>query len=144
VTPRSETNLKARQEARQFIRFLALGGCAALVNWLSRFPLERIMAFPAAVAVAYMIGMAVAFTLFRRFVFPASPQPLERQVKFFVLVNLAGIAQVWAVAMTLVYWVFPTIGFVGPLTEPLGHGIAIGVPTISSYFGHRLLTFRIG
>jgi len=143
MTPRSETNLKARQEVRQFVRFLALGGCAALVNWLSRFPLERILGFPAAVAVAYMIGMAVAFALFRCFVFPASPQPLERQVIFFVLVNLAGIAQVWAVAMALVYWVFPTIGFVGPLTEPLGHGVAIGVPTISSYIGHRMLTFKI-
>ena len=40
MTPRSEINLKARQEARQFARFLALGGCAALVNWLSRFPLS--------------------------------------------------------------------------------------------------------
>jgi putative flippase GtrA len=139
---RSDDASKASSEALQFVRFLALGGCAALVNWLSRFPLERTMPFPAAVAVAYMIGMAVAFTLFRRFVFPASPQPLERQVKFFVLVNLAGIAQVWAVAMALVYSVFPMIGFTGPLAEPLGHAIAIGVPTISSYFGHRLLTFR--
>jgi putative flippase GtrA len=143
MTPRIETNSKARQEARQFVRFLALGGCAALVNWLSRFPLARFFGFPAAVAVAYVIGMVVAFALFRRFVFPASPQPLERQVIFFVLVNLVGIVQVWAVAMALVYWFFPTIGLVGPLTEPLGHGIAIGVPTISSYIGHRLLTFGI-
>ncbi len=89
-----------------------------------------------------MIGMVVAFTLFRLYVFPASPQPLERQVKFFVLVNLAGIAQVWAVSMALVYQVFPALGFVSALAEPIGHGIAIGVPTISSYFGHRYLTFK--
>ena len=91
---------------------------------------------------AYMIGMGVAFTLFSRFVFPVSPQPLAQQVKFFILVNLAGIMQVFAVSMALVYYVFPAIGFVGLLTEPVGHGIAIGVPTISSYFGHRLLTFK--
>ncbi|MBG0792658.1 GtrA family protein [Methylocystis sp. H62] len=142
MTPQGETSLNARAEALQFVRFLALGGCAAAVNWLSRFPLERLMGFSAAVAMAYMIGMAVAFALFRRFVFPASDQPLERQVKFFILVNLAGIAQVWAVSMALVYYAFPAVGFISPLAEPLGHGIAIGVPTISSYFGHRLLTFQ--
>lgn len=143
MTLRSNGNFpKKKTEAWQFARFLALGGCAAAVNWLSRFPLERIMTFPAAVAVAYMIGMVVAFTLFRRYVFPVSPQPLDRQVKFFVLVNLAGIVQVWGVSMGLVYYLFPAIGFIGPLAEPLGHGIAIGVPTVSSYFGHRFLTFK--
>lgn len=141
---RSAMGVRAGTQARQFIRFLALGGCAAAINWLSRFPLEQVAPFPVAVGIAYMIGMAAAFTLFRRFVFPSSPQPLERQVKFFVLVNIVGIAQVWAVSMILVYKAFPTIGFVGPLTESVGHGIAIGVPTITSYFGHRFLTFGAG
>jgi putative flippase GtrA len=67
---------------------------------------------------------------------------LRRQVKLFILINIFAIAQVWAAAMTLVYYAFPSIGVVGPLAEPLGHGLAIGVPTISSYFGHRFLTFR--
>jgi putative flippase GtrA len=86
--------------------------------------------------------MIVAFMLFRKFVFPASPQPLQRQLNFFVLVNLAGILQVWLVSMSLVYWFFPAVGFVSSLAEPVGHAIAIGVPTISSYFGHKFLTFR--
>jgi putative flippase GtrA len=129
-------------EAPQFLRFLALGGFAAAVNWLSRFPLQRVMTFAEAVALAYVIGMVVAFVLFRLYVFPASPQPLDRQIRFFVLVNIAGIMQVWAVSMALVYYLFPAVGFVGTLSEPIGHGIAIGVPTISSYFGHRYLTFR--
>jgi putative flippase GtrA len=132
----------SKAEARRFTLFVVLGGCAALVNWVSRFPLERIVSFPMSVAMAYMIGMVVAFTLFSQFVFPVSPQPLAQQIKFFILVNLAGIMQVFAVSMALVYCVFPAIGFAGVLTEPVGHGIAIGVPTISSYFGHRLLTFK--
>jgi putative flippase GtrA len=86
--------------------------------------------------------MAIAFTLFNRYVFPASPRPLAEQIKFFVLVNIAGIVQVWVVSMALVYHVFPTIGFIGPLAEPVAHGIAIVVPTISSYFGHKFLTFK--
>ena len=104
-------DLKA--EARRFTLFVVLGGCAALVNWVSRFPLERIVSFPMSVAMAYMIGMVVAFTLFSQFVFPVSPQPLAQQIKFFILVNLAGIMQVFAVSMALVYYVFPAIGFCG-------------------------------
>lgn len=133
--------VRKRPQTWQFARFVALGGCAAAVNWTSRFPLERLMPFPAAVAAAYVVGMIVAFTLFRRFVFPASPQPLQRQINFFVVVNLAGIVQVWLVSMGLVYWIFPAVGFADSLAEPIGHAIAIGVPTISSYFGHRFLTF---
>jgi len=67
-----------KAEARRFTLFVVLGGCAALVNWVSRFPLERIVSFPMSVAMAYMIGMVVAFTLFSQFVFPVSPQPLAQ------------------------------------------------------------------
>lgn len=132
----------AKAEARRFALFVALGGCAAAANWLSRFPLEHFMSFSAAVVVAYMIGMVIAFTLFNRYVFPASPRPLAEQIKFFVLVNIAGIIQVWVVSMALVYHVFPAIGFIGTLAKPIAHGAAIGVPTVSSYFGHKFLTFR--
>jgi putative flippase GtrA len=45
-----------KAEARRFALFVVLGGCAALVNWASRFPLERIVSFSVAVAMAYMIG----------------------------------------------------------------------------------------
>jgi putative flippase GtrA len=129
-------------EARRFTKFVALGAIAAFANWASRFPLERFMSFSAAVVVAYMVGMVVAFTLFSRFVFPASSQPRHAQVKFFVLVNIAGILQVWAVSMLLRYGLFPKLGLPESIAEPLAHGLAIGVPTISSYFGHKYLTFR--
>jgi putative flippase GtrA len=142
MTSLSNTNSKRKAETAQFARFVALGGCSAAVNWISRFPLERVMGFPAAITVAYLIGMAVAFLLFRRFVFPNSPQPLDRQVKFFVLVNIAAVCQVWVVSMGLVYYFFPAVGFSGPLAEPIGHAIGIGFPIIPSYFGHRLITFR--
>ena len=136
------TNRISLTPTMRFIRFVTLGGVAASINWFARFPLERVAPFGVAVAVAYMIGMVVAFVLFRRFVFPASPQTIDRQLKFFILVNIAGIAQVWLVSMALVYYLFPAIGFIGPLAKSIGHGIAIGVPTISSYFGHRYLTFK--
>jgi putative flippase GtrA len=131
-----------RGEARRFVLFVAVGGTAAAANWLSRFPLEHFMSFSPAIALAYLVGMVIAFMLFSRYVFPASSRPLAEQIKFFVLVNVAGIVQVWVMSVALVYYVFPTIGFKGPLAEPVGHGIAIGVPAISSYIGHKFLTFK--
>jgi putative flippase GtrA len=131
----------SRTESRRIALFLALGGLAAAANWLSRFPLELFMPFWAAVGFAYLVGMAFAFALFSRYVFPASSRPLADQIKMFVLVNIAGIAQVWAVSIGLVYWALPAIGFT-PLAQSLAHAVAIGVPTITSYFAHKFLTFR--
>lgn len=122
---------------RRFVLFVASGGCAAAVNWLSRFPLAHFMSFSAAVVVAYMIGMVVAFALYSQYVFPASRKPFAAQFRFFLLVNLAGIAQVLAVSMVLIYYAFPAIGFSESLAEAIGHGIAIAVPTVPSYFGHN-------
>ena len=120
-----------RDEVLRFVRFLALGGLAAGVNWLSRFAWEPLLGFSAAVVAAYATGMLVAFLLFRAFVFPASPTPIARQVKFFVLVNLLGVAQVWLFANGLARILHPA----------LAHAIGIAVPTLTSWFGHRALTF---
>ncbi len=57
----------------QVVRFLFLGGFAAAVNWLIRFPLSLFLPLSAAVAVAYLIGMSVGFTLYRTYVFPVRP-----------------------------------------------------------------------
>lgn len=121
-------------------RYLAVGGLAAVVNWSSRFAWSRIMPFSAAVVVAYMTGMLVAFLLFRAFVFPGSVTPLRKQVRNFVLVNLLGIAQTWIIAMLLVDKLFPSIGF-RLYPEAVGHGLAIAAPVITSWFGHRHFTF---
>lgn len=124
----------------RFASFLAIGGFAAGVNWLSRFGYERAMPFSVAVIAAYATGMVVAFVLFQRFVFPGSPQPVRQQALRFCLVNLAGMAQTWAVAMLLAGWLFPRIGM-SFHPEAIGHGIAIATPVASSWFAHRHFTF---
>lgn len=132
----------ASLSTNRFTRFLICGAIAAAVNWTSARVLEKMMPFSVAVVVAYVIGMVVAFTLFRRYVFPLSPTPIARQILFFVLVNIAGLAQVWLVSMLLVTYALPALGHDGALWRSFAHGFAIGVPTLSSYIGHRFLTFR--
>lgn len=126
--------------APQILRFLVLGGFAALVNWAVRFPLSLVMPFPAAVAVAYAIGMSVGFSLYRRHVFPGAGKPLAYQATMFVTVNLVTAVLVMAVATSLV-----TAPFLEPLPlqmrEGLAHGVAIGLGAVFNFIGHKLLTF---
>lgn len=131
----------AFRQLPQFIRFLACGGIAAAVNWLSRFGWSLVLPFSAAVLTAYATGMVVAFLLFRRFVFDAGEGALAPQARRFVLVNLLGMAATWALANLLVLWWLPAIGWRWHV-EAIGHAIAIVAPVVTSWFGHRLLTFR--
>ncbi|QKP78770.1 GtrA family protein [Methyloligella sp. GL2] len=126
----------------QGVRFLALGGFAALVNWLVRFPLSLIMPFEAAVFVAYCIGMSVGFTLYPRYVFPGSDRPVTHQLAIFVAVNLAGAGVVLVVSYLLLQAqsAFPYPLFI---KEGLAHGFAIGVGAVANFFGHKTLTFRV-
>jgi energy-coupling factor transport system substrate-specific component len=128
-------------EVRRIGRFLLAGGFAAFVNWAARFPLNEVMPFGAAVIVAYAIGMVVGFFLYRLFVFQAHDGHAGDQLWKFILVNLIGAAEVWALAMILVHWLAPAIGWT-TWVEPIAHAAAIGVGAATSYVGHRLLTFR--
>ena len=90
---------------------------------------------------AYATGMVIAFLLFRALVFEPGENPLAVQARNFVLVNLVGMAATWALAQLLVLHLFPAIGMtIHP--HAIGHAIAILAPALTSWFGHRLLTFR--
>lgn len=126
----------------QVFRFLLLGGLAAAINWLVRFPLSMVLPFSAAILVAYGIGMSAGFTLYRAYVFPGSDRALGPQIAIFLIVNAVGAAVVWCVAIGLVEHVFPAIGYTFmPLAT--GHGVAIGVGAAANFLGHKFVTFRV-
>jgi putative flippase GtrA len=125
----------------QFVRFLACGGVAAGVNWSSRFLWSLALPFGMAVLAAYSTGMVVAFWLFRSFVFDGSELEIASQGQRFVMVNLVGMAMTWALANLFVLWLLPAIGMTSHV-EATGHALAIVAPVATSWFGHRLLTFR--
>ncbi len=125
----------------RFLRFLACGGLAAALNWSSRFGWSLLLPFSAAVIAAYLTGMLAAFLLFRAYVFEDSDRSLGPQVRGFVLVNLLGMAATWALANLLVYWLLPAAGLRWHV-EAIGHGLAIVAPAVTSWFGHRFLSFR--
>lgn len=124
----------------RFLKFLVTGGIAALVNLASRYVLNQLMPFEAAVVVAYLLGMTTAYLLARRFVFDASGRPVVSEVRRFVLVNIVALGFVWAISVGLARIVFPAIAFTWH-ADDIAHLIGVLAPAATSYFGHRFYTF---
>ncbi len=125
----------------QFLRFLASGGFAAVVNVVSRYLLSRVVGFEVAVVIAYAIGMVTAYALFRMLVFGRSGRSIASEGYRFVLVNVVAFSLVLAVSVFLARIVFPFMHFEWH-AQDIAHVIGVSVPAISSYIGHKQYTFK--
>lgn len=125
----------------EFLFFLLLGGIAAGVNFVSRLFYSEFMSYRMAVIIAYVTGMVVAFLLFKHYVFSRSGKKHYQEIRDFTLVNIIGIVLVWVISIGLSEYVFPSINF-NFFREEVAHLIGIATPAISSYFGHKYITFR--
>ena len=126
--------------SRQFVVFVAVGAFSAAVNWLARLMLGNWLPLGSAIIVAYVIGMAVAYTLNRLLVFSPTERGVGSELMRFMLVNVVALAQVWAVTMLLARFAFPAMGFEWR-AEAIAHAIGLASPTLTSYFGHRHYSF---
>ena len=121
-------------------RFLAAGGLASFVSWLARIGFSVAFPFPAAVALASVLGMTIGFILYREWVFPGSRLELSLQIPRFVCVNLVGASIVLAVSVSVAQmlqaWDLST-----SLAEAQAHAVGIASGALSNYAGHTLLTF---
>jgi putative flippase GtrA len=124
----------------EFLKFLMTGGLAALANLASRYALNLIMPFEAAVAVAYLIGMTTAYDLARLYVFQRSGRSVASEFRRFAIVNVVALAIVWLVSVGLARLLFPAVGFAWH-ADDIAHLIGVLSTAVSSYFGHRLYTF---
>jgi putative flippase GtrA len=125
----------------EFLRFLIAGGIAAGANFGSRFVFSLFLGYGFAVFFAYLFGMLVAFLLMRGHVFDAKNGPLLPQVAKFVGVNAVAVLQTLVISLVLARWVLPSFGIVEH-AEALAHLVGVLVPVVTSYFGHKLFTFR--
>lgn len=125
----------------QFMRFLFAGGVAAAANYGSRFLFSRWVGYEQAIILAYLVGMFVAFVLMRGHVFKARGKSLAPQVVKFVGVNFLALLQTLIISVVLARWVLPAWGVIDH-AEALAHLAGVLIPVVTSYFGHKLLTFR--
>ena len=136
------TSPAAKQEGfGQFAAFVATGSLAAATNLVVRYLLNFVMPFEAAVVLAYVAGMVVAFVLFQRVIFGNPETPLRRRLIRFTQVNLVGMALAWAVSTLMARLALPAMGWTFHPFE-VAHLIGVAAPTFSSYFLHRGYTFR--
>lgn len=124
----------------EFIRFLFVGGFAALVNVLSRILLDVFLNYLSSIMLAYIIGMATAYALNRLMVFGAGDRNVASEMLIFTLVNLFAVAQTILVSLLLARVIFPNLNWLWH-PETLAHAIGVAVPVISSYFGHKYWSF---
>jgi len=121
--------------------FLMAGGIAAGVNFFSRIALSHWLSYAVAIVIAYGLGMITAFVINRLFVFTTATNRLHHQIFWFVLVNIAAVLQTLVISLLFVDVVFPRIGLQWH-PETIAHAIGVAVPVITSYFGHKRLSFR--
>jgi putative flippase GtrA len=127
--------------SKEFALFIFYGGLAAIINFFTRFLFNEFMSFGFAVVCSYITAMLAAYVLMRNKVFQKTQKNVKTELSFFVLVNLFAIALSWAVSVSLAEYFFPKMELELYRYE-IAHLCGIIVPAISSYFGHKNLTFR--
>jgi putative flippase GtrA len=126
---------------KQFWRFLLAGGIAAAANYGARFVFSLWFRYEWAIVLAFFVGLTVGFLLMRSYVFDAQGKALGPQIVKYGVVNLVALAQTLIVSLVLARWLLPAMGFHSQ-AEAIGHLAGVLVPIATSYFGHRLATFR--
>ena len=126
---------------RQFLKFLLAGGLAAGANFGSRFIFSFFFSYSLAICFAYFTGMLVAFLLMRKHVFDAKEGNLAKQISMFIGVNVLALLQTVAISLILARSLLPKLGNF-EYAEALAHFLGVLAPAVTSYFGHKFLTFR--
>ncbi len=125
-----------------FVRFVLCGGVAACVNFALRWLLSHWLSYPAAIVLAYLAGMVTAFLLFKVFVFNrAQSKRAPREALGFIAVNVFSLLQTLGISLWLAGHVFPRLGM-GFYPYEIAHGIGLASLTITSFWGHKCLTFK--
>ena len=125
----------------QFLRFLIVGGLAAVANFVARIVLNQWLPYAVAIVLAYLIGMAVAFLLNRRYVFPDAANRAHHQIFWFTVVNLFALLQTLLVSLLLAEVLLPRFGLAWHSKE-IAHAAGIVVPVFTSFIGHKHLSFK--
>ena len=127
---------------KQFVVFLLSGGVAAAANFVCRICLSYCgIPFHISVALSYLVGMFIAFALFRKVVFARSTVTLGRAVSGFIIVNCIGIAVTFVVSSLFFYYLFPKVSFDFFAAE-IAHFLGLSCTAFTSCWGHKIFSFK--
>jgi putative flippase GtrA len=124
-----------------FLSFVVCGSVAACANLGSRQLFSHWLPYPAAIVLAYLVGMLTGFLLFKFFVFNgAKSKRVVRETFWFIAVNAFALLQTLGISIGLADYVFPWLGM-HFYPYDAAHCIGVAFPVITSFFGHNCLTF---
>ena len=125
---------------KQFFLFIFAGGFAALVNIITRALLTLFINFSASVLIAYFIGMIVAFLLTKKFVFLSNNLDTKKSFLSFSLVNFIAVIQTYFISIYLRDLLINNF-FEATLSDLISHSIGVFFPVLTSFFGHKYISF---
>lgn len=125
----------------QFIRFLLVGGFSAVVNFSVGYLSADYLPLNIDYILGHLSGMVVAFILFELLVFGKADHERHKSIGAFILINLLAVVQTYIIGTALEGHFFPSIGYTF-FADELARAIAIMVPVVSSFIGHKHITFR--
>jgi putative flippase GtrA len=140
---------------RQLVRYLLFSGLAAAANIACGFFLNAVLGFKegwrygAAVAMAYLFGMGVNFSLNRTYTFLPSGRSLVVEIRTFTIVSTGGLVLTVGLSelfrSTFLPWISAAISEYGLLAglpeETAAHILAVGLVTLYSFTAHKIFTF---
>ena len=131
--------LLGRLARDQRVRFLAVGATNTVVGYLvfSAFTLwvfaDVHLGYLPSLALSYVIGITLAFVLYRRFVFPVHGHLLR---------DFARFVSVYLVAIGINAAALPLLVEVAQVPPLLAQLMILVVTTLLSFFGHKKFSFR--
>ena len=126
---------------KEFLKFVFSGGLAASANFFSRMLFSLAFNYPVSIVLAYLVGMTTAYLLFKFFVFQQGENSTQKQIGYFIFINLLAIVLILITSLFCYKVVFSSFENIF-WRESLSHFIGITVTTLSSYIGHKKLTFK--
>jgi len=128
-------------KSKQFLVFLSVGGFAAIVNFGSRFFYNEFISYEKSILLAYITGMIIAFVLSKLFVFEKSSHPIQKEVFYFIVVNIVAIVQMYIISLVLAHYVLPYFGL-SFYPEAIAHAFGVICPVFTSFIGHKYFSFK--
>ena len=127
---------------KRVVLFVLCGGAAAGINVLSRWILSNWLPYAAAIVVAFILGLVSGFLLFKFLVFDsANSKRIGKESFWYILVNAFALVQTLIISIFLADYFFPWVGM-SLYPHDVAHVIGVGLPVITSYFGHKYITFK--
>ena len=126
--------------SKQFIFFIACGTTAAILHWTIRIVLRNFLSFQNSAILAYLCAIAIAFSLYRVYVFPLSEVPINKQSVRFLIINFSFSPFVLYAFrfLTVSLYQFGLETYV----EETAHFISLALPPMLTFLCYKFFAFK--